>query len=87
MAIVTKCMDTGCLHRYWIPRLKLRLARQKIVLDISFPDCGNGLKLRMSIFLSLDSACSTTKPSASRGINAPAWSAAVKVLRAARRCA
>jgi hypothetical protein len=39
MAIVTECMDTGCLRRYWIPRQKLRLARQKIVLDISFPDC------------------------------------------------
>eukprot|EP00978_Attheya_sp_CCMP212_P020134 scaffold57235_cov58-Attheya_sp.AAC.8 len=27
MAIVTECIDTGCLHRYWIPRQKLRRAK------------------------------------------------------------
>eukprot|EP00978_Attheya_sp_CCMP212_P014414 scaffold36707_cov61-Attheya_sp.AAC.3 len=38
MAIVTECMDTGCLRRYWIPRQKLRLARQKIRILGDWPD-------------------------------------------------
>eukprot|EP00978_Attheya_sp_CCMP212_P000075 scaffold155_cov57-Attheya_sp.AAC.1 len=34
MVMVTECIDTGCLHRYWIPRQNLRFTRQQIVLDI-----------------------------------------------------
>eukprot|EP00978_Attheya_sp_CCMP212_P036367 scaffold164296_cov47-Attheya_sp.AAC.1 len=67
--------------------VSLGTAAAVVVAEVWAPG-GNGLKwCRMSMFSSLDSGCSTTKPSASRGINAPAWTAAVRVLRAAHRCA